>query len=59
MSVNLNLMALSVRFRFGEGENLDWTKRTVQVGLGSGLEIFPNWTDGLVWGSAKCTPKPD
>jgi hypothetical protein len=58
-SVNLNLMALSVWFRFGEGENLNRTERTVWVGSGLGLEIFPNWTDSPVRGSAKCTPELD
>jgi len=52
-------MALLVWFRFREGENLNQTERTVQIGSGLGLEIFLNWIDGLVQGLAKCTPKLD
>ena len=41
----LNLNVLLVRFRFGEALNLNQTERTVQVGLGSGLEILLNRTE--------------
>ena len=58
-SGNPNPNVLSVRFRFGEALNLNWTERTVRVGSGSGSGIFPNWTDGPVWGLGKFTPEPD
>jgi hypothetical protein len=41
-SANPNLNVLSVWFRFREALNLNQTKRTIQVGLGLGSEIFLN-----------------
>jgi hypothetical protein len=55
--MNLNPNILSVQFGFGEALNLNRTKRTIQVGSGSGSGIFPNWTDGPVQGLEKFTPE--